>query len=284
MGEANNVGMVPHPDHQPDAKNVIGYWRLVEPGNDAKDEKGLHPGTYVTTRQELPADPAAKSQPAPGTFSFPGVGLIPSDTAARCRKFLGGYVMVPDSPADGKGLYQPEFTIEAWIRPQWAPGFVHMLFFAGGIFTRFGDMAPGAHGFSVFADENDNWRVALVPGGAVSFNVPTKVDFTVVETTHLAVTVADGPVGKTVRLYVNGQERSRGDHGPPPVPVGGTPLPPYSSPHGAPLYIGVSNVPLPDPNQEKARQPILSLIQEAVLYNKVLTPQELKNHYFVSRA
>lgn len=208
MGEPNNPGTVKNPGVVPDKNNVVAYWRLVDTGDTAKDEKGLHGGTYVTTSKPLPLEPPQTPPPAGGSEGAPGdfvtgEALIASDTAAVCHAFRGGYIMVPDHVESG----------------------------------------------------------------------PTEVDL--VNKTHVAVTAANhSGGGKLVRLFVNGAEYS----------APGSVVPTFSRPDGAPLYIGVANTPIWDVSNDAPRLPIISLVQEVVLHNKALAPEEIENHFNINRA
>jgi hypothetical protein len=85
--------------------------------------------------------------------------------------------------------------------------------------------------------------------------------------THLAVTVehvvATGK--KKVILYIDGKKMAEGTANA------------YSPPDGAPLFIGVSNTEI-NPSFIR-RHPVLSPIQEVVLYTKALSPEVIKKHH-----
>jgi hypothetical protein len=97
------------------------------------------------------------------------------------------------------------------------------------------------------------------------------------EPTHLAITVEPDPVAvaddpntlkKKVTVFVNGNQFCEGT------------ADRYSPPDGAPLFIGVKNNESdPYSNPPVPRHPVLSPIQEVVLYEKVLSPADIKKHY-----
>src|SRR5262245_28172112 len=177
---------------------VIAYWRLLEPPGsaDAIDQKGFQNGFYKENQQLVPFPPPDADTPgsegAPGVFT-PGTSLIKSD-ATPSRLFNGAYVHVPFK----QGLYTDEFTIEAWLKPQWGPnvtGFRHTLFDASGTYVLPPATEAALHGFLIFADANNFSQVALAPGGDV---FPTGPAVALGNGVHLAVTVqndANDPAG-----------------------------------------------------------------------------------------
>jgi hypothetical protein len=79
----------------------------------------------------------------------------------------------------------------------------------------------------------------------------------------------DGPV-KRVRLFVNGKQRGNR-----------TGLS-YSAPIDAPLLIGVSNRESNPALPVTAAYPVISKVQEVVLHNKALSPEEIENHFGIN--
>lgn len=155
---------------------VIAYWRLLEPAGSVQaiDEKGFRNGLYKEGQplflfEPPPGSNAPASEAAPGTFQA-ATNLIASDTTAS-RLFNGAYVHVEFL----NGLYTDEFTIEAWVKPQWGPNMAayrHTLFDASGTYALPGT-EPALRGFLIFADldgdvdGDSRWQVALGPGGDV---------------------------------------------------------------------------------------------------------------------
>jgi hypothetical protein len=267
---------------------VIAYWRLVDdPSNipadgsppDAKDEKNFQNGKYITVPGGLPlVEPGAEagSESAAGNFDLYQTSLIANESAStkQCRSFKGGYVLV-DFKA---GLYTDEFTIEAWIKPQWTQktDYEHTLVGAGGYYVRTPlDQSPSGHGFRIFADQEDGkdlWRVDLTKNDGSSAVVDIQPVPIVAHnaTTHLAVIVETdtATLQKKVTMFLNSKK-----FGPSPPDYD------YSIPDGAPLFIGVKNNESDPSNQPVPRHPMLSPIQEVVLYEKVLSVADIKKHY-----
>ena len=249
--------------------SVIAYWRLVDDSlaTVAKDEKNFQNGKYIIVPWPgLETEPG--SEEAAGNFDLNEASLIVNEPAStKCRIFRGGYVLVEFYP----GLYTDEFTIEAWVRPEWPMklGHDHMLVGAGGYYLRPLDPSPSWHGFWVFADASAVWRVHLAQEDGNHLVVMQEAADPIVnygETTHLAVTVKTDGSEKRVTMFVHGK------------PVQGV-ANKYSTPNGAPLFIGVKNTELDPSNPPVPRKPVLSPIQEVVLYNKALSAAEIKKHY-----
>lgn len=276
MGDATAAISVPNPEVVPKKDNVIAYWRLVEAGPTANDEKGFQPGQY-TEGTSLPAIPPnlGTTPPQPGSEAAPGTlltgqkSLIASDTAVTCRYFNGGFVLVPYKA----GLHTPEFTLEAWVDAQWGQGvsgFAHELFNAGGHYRRPFDPAGSEsfYGFSVFANADNRWQVRLQPTAIDLFQPAPIVPRN--GSTHVALTVENFDmvgVKKTVKLYVDG------------AVAGITTVNSYGLPEGAPLFIGVANGAAdPTAGTPQPVDPVLSKIQEVVLHNKALSAKEIQNH------
>lgn len=265
MGKSDNPGSVLHPEVQPDAADITGYWRLVDgaASMDAIDEKGLRKGTYRTSTD---------SDTVPGDFIANLPSLIYSAPHVSSRFFNGGYVVIP---ADDH-LYTDEFTIEAWVLPGFTGTSEHTLFHAGGHYRAPLDHAAAYHGFRIYATDARCWQVILAPGGAVFSSPPLIPPGDTL--THLAVTVQKTGAGaaKTVTIFIDGKQTVQ-------QTVGF-----YSRPDGAPLLIGVMgdqgepsdlvNLALPN-----VKQSIRSRIQEVVLHRKALSQAEIENHVDINR-
>lgn len=102
---------------------VVAYWRLGEsaatpiPGGTAKDETGVHNGTYTKPSNPLGADAqhlSAASNPIKLELGVtPGMlGTQPSATSIRVD---GGHIVVPWSAT----LNPAQFTLEAFVLPEW---------------------------------------------------------------------------------------------------------------------------------------------------------------------
>jgi hypothetical protein len=276
----------------PKAADVIGYWRLIEPGTKkvtgdistqvtkAKDENLFQDGTYIEVHGppnppypfEAPdslAPNSPGSEQAPGTFEFNQPGLIVTDAAAKCRKYNGGYVLIPSKP----GLFTDEFTIEAWVDVQWnpTPKFDHVLFDCVGRYALPTETNEFYRGFRIFADGGNHWQV-FVPPTTVVFKSPPLVPRGT--PTHVAVSFAKGanPGERRASLFVNGKLAA----GPELVPF-------YLTPEKSPLIIGAANEEPKPTNARRMRKPVLSSIQEVVLHRTALTPEAIENHFDLNR-
>jgi hypothetical protein len=291
MGEPNNPGVVVNDGGVvPNKADVIAYWRLVDvwklvdsaAGKIAKDQIGVHDGSYVQRQslsEQAPTPTEAGSESASGAVYSNHYSLIDSDTSSLCHTFDGGFVLVPSKP----GLYTEEFTIECWIEVNWTmgTGYEHTLFSAGGFyrvpFTA--STASSYQGFRIFADRDNRWQMEIFsPSGQVFstagnvFTSPPAVPRN--GRTHLAVTVQKDPANvsnRIVTLYSDLKVAAL-------QTVGF-----YALPEGAPLLIGVGSTHPLDPNSPQAYQPVLSPIQEVVLYRKALSAAEIFNHVTINR-
>ena len=264
------TGIVNHPEVVPDGNAVVGYWRLV--GKIAKpdkavDEKGTHEGDYRTSMDR---------DLTPGDFITGQRSLVDSALALEPRFFNGGFVAIPDNGT----LHVDQFTIEAWIFPNFGEGAEHTLFHAGGDYTRPGDASPGKHGFRVYATKDRAWQVDLGSHGPV---LPTPPLIPRLPNnpmrTHLAVIVEKGAAAGTTKVSIVIDGRPPLAHE---VPVS------YSQPKAAPLLIGVKSeerdprdvLTKPEPDLS---EPFQGVLQEVVLHSKVLPVNEIANHIDINR-
>jgi hypothetical protein len=252
--------------------DIVSYWRLVDTvatPDVATDEKGLWEGEYRTT-----ADPDM----IPGDF-IPGQdSLIVSDAKASCRFFNGGYVVIPTKKtAVTTEFFTEEFTLEAWLVPNFGMGTEHTLFQAGGHYVRQFESNADYHGFRIYATAGRAWQVGLGSNGVFLDSPPLIPPGA--SRTHLAVIVQTvGSSTRRVTVVIDGkaqpasQERNLY----------------YSLPIGAPFIIGAAGQES-DPRQIPAKPqpnmgtPIRASIQEVVLYRRALSMQEIKNHIFINR-
>jgi Concanavalin A-like lectin/glucanases superfamily len=286
--------------------SLLAYWRLVDAPNGTKAkveksalEEGALDGEYVNVPapglpHEAPdslAPGAAGSEAASGNFGFNQTSLIANEPpSTKCRSFNGGYVVVAGfaekTPLGfGEVPYLQDFTIEAWISPQWTQpekNYEHTLIHAGGNYQKPLEQSRKFHGFRIFADrkdEKEKWRVYLANedgSGIVEMKAPPIVAYNA--PTHLAVTVETVTVEtdtitthtKKVTMFVNGK------------PAEGTATR-YSPPDGVPLFIGVDNTESDPSKPHQPRHPILSPIQEVVLYNKALSSEVIKKHHDIGK-
>jgi hypothetical protein len=284
MGEPNNPGKVKNPNVVPNKADVIAYWRLVDlpTSKVAKDQNGFQDGSYRETPQSLPEQaptPAtAGSESASGRLYHHRTSLIDSDTSSQCHIFSGGYVFVPFKP----DLYTDEFTIECWLEATWTvgTGYEHTLFSAGGFYRV--PLSPTTQstyqGFRIFADRDNQWQAQFFSSTPSTssgnlFTSPPLVPRN--GKTHLAVTVQKDPANvshRIVTLFIDGKVAA--------LQNGGF----YALPNGAPLLIGVGDSAHPlDANSPQPFQPVLSPLQEVVLYRKALSTEEIFNHVDINR-
>jgi hypothetical protein len=189
----------------------------------------------------------SESQPAPGGFQTGFTSLAPSTTSATCRVYRGGFVQVDFKP----GLYLEEFSMDAWVDLQWGAGIA-------------GPTSPDHNGFSIFVDKANRWQVIMgdqrnewIKNGPLATQGKH----------HIAITVEKAAMQKQVKVYLNGV-------------LGGTALvtDTVSPPNATPLLIGVGNESTQLMGTPRYRYPILSAIQEVVLYKVVLSKEEIENH------
>ena len=239
-----------------DAADIIGYWRLVDPSIDAFDETGKHKGSYRIS---------ADADVAPGNFVSGQTSLIPTKPAVSCQFYNGGYVIVPADPA----LFTDEFTIEAWVRPDFGTGAEHTVFQAGGHYRAPLDVNPDYHGFRIYATAGRAWQVDLAASGAVLAPPPLIPSGS--SPTHLAVSVQrTTPSTTRVALYIDGKLAGENSA-----------LPFFSRANGAPLLIATRGDESEPSDQQSKAQPDISTplrgaLQEVVLYRTVRTPAQIK--------
>jgi hypothetical protein len=256
MGVHDNPGTVPHPDFKPNVADVIAYWRLVDDAANtvANDEKGFQHGAYVT-----------KSDAAASGFFTGQPGLITTDPGMMCRLYDGGYVQIPFKHE----LYTDDFTVEAWIKPQWGTattGFTHVLFTAGGHYSRpfSGGEPPRFVGFTILVGKDNHWQVFMFPHVGAVFSVTPLVLPN--KRTHFALTVKRDVGQSHVTLFVDGKQ-----FGPENIGL-------FTKPDGAPFLIAINNTESSPFNPIKPIDPIIANVQEVVLYRKALSLEEVQNH------
>ena len=241
-----------------DAADIIGYWRLVDQSIDAFDETGKHAGSYRNS-----SDPHV----TPGDFILGQNSLVQTKPVVSCRYYNGGYVIIP-AHAD---LFTHEFTVEAWLRPDFGSGVEHTVFHAGGFYRAPFDTNPDFHAFRIHVTAGRAWQVDLGSSGAVLASPPLVPagNFP----THLAVSVQRATPSTTrVALYIDGK-----------LAADNSTLPFYSRPSGAPLLMAARGEESEPSDLETKAQPNISsplrgALQEVVLYRTVRTPAQIKAH------
>jgi hypothetical protein len=246
-----------------DAASIIGYWRLVDLYNDAIDETGKHDGSYRNSTD---------SDVTPGNLILGQNSLVRTKPAVLCHFYNGGYAIIPAHAT----LFTDEFTIEAWVRPDFSTGQEHTLFHAGGFYRRPFETNPGYHGFRIYATAGRTWQVDLTASTAVlspSPLIPTGAD-----PTHLAISVQRATPSTTrIALYIDGK-----------LAAENSTLPFYPRPDGAPLLMAARGEEQEPADLESKAQPNISsplrgALQEVVLYRTVRTPAQIKAHADLGR-
>lgn len=275
LGEQPNPGKVKNSGVMVDGNAVIGYWRLVDPlgAKTAADEKKTRPGNYVSgtsLNDDPPGGTLGGSEAANGAIFEGQTGLIVSDPTSLCRLYNGGYIQIPYV----KGLYTPEFTIEAWIDVQTLKAdYEHALFSTGGHYAVTGQGALD-RGFRLFADRGGHWQVRLGNDDVAMFATPPLVP--IGGRTHVALVVKNHDatgVKKDLTLYVEGKLAATSA-------MAGVD---YGVPDDAPLFIGIENTAVAPNQAVKLRAPFIGQIQEVVLHNKPLAQPEIENHVDINR-
>jgi hypothetical protein len=298
MGVNDNHGTTPWPNITPNANDVLAYWRLVDvpavigaTAVTAKDEKGRANGQYRDIGP-LPAQPPIAETPvsnaAPGSDAAPGLvifgerSLIVTDPEVMGVQFQGGYMAA--NYVDG--LYADEMTIECWVKCQWSQtptGNAHTVLFAGGYYQRPDQYSPGLHGFRIFADADNKWQVIVYPQGGTpqgggQLSTSTFVSFNTA--TYVVVTISKDTIGGSgqtaVSLWVNAEF------------IETALVQPFSRPDGSPFYVGLAFVPTEvDPSSggsvSTVGQPVMSQVQEVVLYKRKLERPEIENHFALNQ-
>jgi hypothetical protein len=281
---------------------VVAYWPLSETADTdpAVDRKGGNNGKYVdaTTAPSLypwpaypianPPGPDIQSAAAPGTLALGQPGIVNGDLVqpantdrTRCVVVNGAYVEVPFNAA-----FNPptSFTVEAWVRVDWAKSDPHA--FRAVLDSR--ESAGGQKGFALYAKADDgqpgvyHWEVVIGNGasGSAGLTLATSDDPPIAlndpslpagVTYYLAVTY-DGP-SQTLTLYVDGEQRA-------PKVSPATYVPNATQP----LWIGaglpfVPRRPQPPGTLASPLFPFVGAIQDVAVYNAALASDVILKHY-----
>ncbi|MBV9220002.1 MAG: LamG domain-containing protein [Methylobacteriaceae bacterium] len=255
---------------------VLALWSLNEASgtiayNGVTTADPSTNGTYLATTVPYPDDSqdALKSAPAPGTFQIgQSPGIVAGDCAngdpnqvSSCAVFDGGYVSV----AANASLNPAQFSIEAWVRPDWAASDPA----AFRIVAMSRDNSPPIFkGFALYARPDNVWGVSVSDGTAPLTEVKANGPFALGLTNHLVATYD----GSTLVLYVDGDASS-------------LPNLPYNPNVTKPLYIATGAPELPlrtgtavnDPTHGPLN-PFKGVIQDVAIYNRALTSTEVATH------
>jgi hypothetical protein len=117
----HGFGFGPYEDPITNTGGIVSCWPLNDapPSTTAVDIKNGFNGNY-TMGPNVPYDPMNESAAAPGTFTLQATGIVPGDvqttTLTPCASFNGGFVSVGFQEL----LNQGQFTVEAWVKPNWS--------------------------------------------------------------------------------------------------------------------------------------------------------------------
>jgi hypothetical protein len=268
--------------------SCVAYWPLDEaaPADDTKkltahDAKGGNDGEYkhkgnapdLFPCPALQIVPGLDSAPAIGFLSLGAVSLLPGDAVqpGNDPKVLttgmevdGAFVTVPANAA----INPPVFTLEAWVQPEWKAGGAAA---TRAIVTSQSSDASGASGFILWVNEAGNWEGFVNDGTSSGTATATAGPAALGEPTYLAMTFD----GTSTSLFVNGMLAG----GPTALPAG-----PYSPNTTQPLIIGAGFGYLPPrtmggPDATFPLLPFNGTIQDVAIYNKVLTDEDILQHF-----
>ena len=161
-------------------------------------------------------------------------------------------------------------SFECWINtPNTKSDYQHQLLFAGGEFAGPNDTTPRFHVLQIFIDAKTLYQAFITAGTTNLWKNSTFVSQDM--PTHFVARMSKDPNnGETiVELVVNGKSIDKGSIGV------------FSRPDGAPLFIGIMNNNTSgdvDPTHAVPLFPAEAIIQEVVLYNRMLTDQEIQTH------
>lgn len=278
---------------------LLAYWPLNElleqvtapgPAGTAGDlSKKGHDGTYMIP----PAYPSgmqavAQSRPLNPPTLARGTSIVPGDANSASNKFAasadfeGGYVTIPWSTQDWPLLNQ--FTLEAWVRPNWND--------SGNLDVVFSAFINNT-GFRLLINEKNNWGLVIGTGPG---NMPNTIDTMVpialptapdspATPTYIAMT-CDSTTGM-INIWIN---PAGGDTpNPPPPPATWTSPKPTGYVAADPTQLtaafigaGFNEGPLRTPTtnpQGAPLYPFQGLIQSVALYSGFLNPSDIQSHF-----
>ncbi len=276
----------------------VAYWRMQEtiatttvPGGTVTSETGAHDGVLAIAQNPLPDDPASMSPEADPLRLEIGVtaNLVALDPSATCFRVQGGLVGVAHSPQ----LNTPQFTIEAFVRPEWAVndplrfGRYYCLFESSDQ-PAAGSTVPKRFGVALYAGPEDPttpntpYRYQLWVGNGTGFvqvkelvpvpNPTKEAPLVVAAPTYVAATFD----GAQAFLWVYSADRDI-EH----VKYELT-LPPYMPAPSGNLTIGITgvrrSVVAPFPGPSRFMYPLSGNMQEVAYYDKALSEARILSH------
>jgi hypothetical protein len=195
--------------------SLVAYWPLGDPeGPQALDLTGHgHAGTY-TVPPAYPTFPQSVQIATPALNLhqasivsgdiISSSGQVNKNLFAGCADFEGGYVSIPWSTQNSPTL--TEFTLEAWIKPNWTgTGFIRVVF---GAFVN-------NTGIVIHINQSNQWQFTIGTGAAATV-VNTMVPVDLTSTTYVAVTCDKDT---NISLWINPQSQSDMAKPPPPPPT-----------------------------------------------------------------
>jgi len=239
-----------------------------------------HNGTYtIPPAYQMGATIPQIANPTPQNgLNLHQTSIVPGDAVQSgsknlpaCAQFEGGYVNIPwaaNSPSLG------DFTIEAWIKPQWnLTGFDWVVF--GGITT--------TTGFAVYINTNNNWEFSIGNGSGlttIDTMVPAAVDGAV---SYVAVTFQSATQALSLWINPDSDTSAPPTAAWPPNPNTTTNYVAIDQTQPMTFFIGAGATQLPLRTQPMGNgspeAPFQGFIQSVALYNTALDPTDLASHF-----
>jgi Concanavalin A-like lectin/glucanases superfamily len=249
---------------------LVAFWPLDDTsGTVAVDLAPNHfDGTYTMGPVVPTYNAAQQSDASAGTFALNQTNIVAGDTANGnpampnpCVYFDGGYVSVPWQPSLGP----PQFTLEAWVVPNWTladaqanPSFRSVVNFSA-------DTAGTFTGFALYASPDNLWT-ATIGIGSQNVTAATGNNQTIVQgSLYFLVVTYDG---SALNLWVNPADTTQPPDG---TAAAGGYVP---APSPVPLYIGTGRPDLPTP-----LFPFKGGIQDVAVYKVALDGKTIETHY-----
>ena len=258
---------------------LVAFWPLDEISGTTADDIGPNQfdGTYTTGPNVPTYNAADQSDAAPGTYALNQPNIVAGDSSGntestlnKCPIFNGGYVNVPWNAALGPASAPYQFTIEAWVMPNWTlddaqtnPSYRAIV--AHNVHLP-SNSPPTFQGFLLCASPENLWTVAICDGSQQQFATTGNNQTIVQGSLYFLVVTYDGTKNQ-LTLWINPADTTQ-----PPDAQLSTGYVPVSSP--IPLYIGIGGTFLPTP-----LIPFNGQIQDVAFYNAVLDGKTIETHY-----